>query len=55
MNINCWLANVQVEKVFGKMVHSEEALYGMSCFAQKKKPDWAAFHNNSNNEDKAKL
>ena len=46
----------QVEKVFGKMVHSEEALYGMSCFAQKKKPDWAAFHNNSNNgKDKAKL
>ncbi|ELR17110.1 enoylCoA hydratase/isomerase, putative [Acanthamoeba castellanii str. Neff] len=43
----------EVEKVFGKMVHSEEALYGMSCFAQKKKPDWAAFHNNE--KDKAKL
>ncbi len=34
----------EVEKVFNKMVHSPEALYGMSCFLQKQRPDWSAFH-----------
>jgi hypothetical protein len=47
------VVTVQVEKTFGKMVHSPEALYGMSCFAQKKKPDWSAFHND--NKEQAKL
>ena len=35
-----------VQKVFGKTVHSPEALYGMSCFVQKKKPDWTEFKAN---------
>lgn len=32
-----------VQKVFGETVHSPEAMYGMSCFVQKKKPDWTEF------------
>jgi len=35
-----------VQKVFGQTVHSPEALYGMSCFVQKKKPDWTEFKAN---------
>ncbi len=33
----------EVAKVFNKMVHSPEALYGMTCFVQKQQPDWSAF------------
>lgn len=36
-----------VQKVFGQTVHSPEALYGMSCFVQKKKPDWTEFTKSS--------
>lgn len=32
-----------VRKVFTQTVHSEEALYGISCFMQKQQPDWSAF------------
>jgi methylglutaconyl-CoA hydratase len=32
-----------VKKVFAATVQSEEAVYGMSCFIQKQKPDWASF------------
>jgi len=32
----------KVKQVFAQTVHSEEALYGISCFVQKQKPDWAA-------------
>ena len=31
----------KVKEVFAKTVHSEEALYGMSCFLQKQTPDWS--------------
>lgn len=37
----------EVEKVFQRMVQSEEAAYGIQCFAQRQKPDWIAFHNNT--------
>lgn len=32
-----------VAKVFGETIQSDEAMYGMSQFMQKKKPDWNAF------------
>jgi len=32
-----------VQKVFNDTVHSPEAMYGMGCFVQKKKPDWSEF------------
>jgi len=36
--------NVQhVQQVFKATVHSQEAMYGMSCFVQKKQPDWTEF------------
>jgi len=33
-----------VQRVFAESVHSSEAMYGIQCFAQKTKPDWAAFY-----------
>lgn len=33
-----------VQKVFARTVHSDEAMYGISCFLQKQRPDWAKFH-----------
>lgn len=35
-----------VQSVFMKTVHSEEALYGISCFMQRKKPDWTSVQSN---------
>jgi len=32
----------KVKQIFAQTVHSEEALYGISCFVQKQKPDWAS-------------
>eukprot|EP01121_Diplochlamys_sp_Union-15-3_P001203 TRINITY_DN11065_c0_g1_i1.p1 TRINITY_DN11065_c0_g1~~TRINITY_DN11065_c0_g1_i1.p1 ORF type:complete len:265 (-),score=36.81 TRINITY_DN11065_c0_g1_i1:108-902(-) len=32
-----------VSNVFQNSVHSAEALYGMQCFLQKKKPNWSEF------------
>jgi len=34
----------EVQKVFSRTVHSEEGIYGISCFVQKQKPDWIEFH-----------
>jgi len=34
----------QVEKVFKVTIQSNEAMYGMSCFMQRQKPDWTAFY-----------
>jgi len=31
-----------VKEVFANTVHSEEAMHGIACFAQKKKPDWCS-------------
>jgi len=33
-----------VKDVFMNTVHSDEAMYGISCFVQKKQPDWSSFH-----------
>lgn len=33
-----------VQKVFGEMIKSKEAQYGMRCFLKKEKPNWIAFH-----------
>jgi len=33
-----------VQQVFQKTVHSEEAMYGISCFLKKQTPDWTAVH-----------
>lgn len=31
----------QAQEVFDRTIKSEEAAYGVSCFLQKKKPDWS--------------
>lgn len=33
-----------VQKVFGETVHSEEAIHGISAFAQRTNPNWVEFH-----------
>ena len=34
----------KVKEVFAATVQSEEALYGMTCFMQRQKPDWSKFY-----------
>ena len=34
-----------VKNVFTTTVHSEEALYGISCFVSKQQPDWSSLNN----------
>eukprot|EP00008_Paramoeba_atlantica_P008620 CAMPEP_0201491610 /NCGR_PEP_ID=MMETSP0151_2-20130828/30455_1 /ASSEMBLY_ACC=CAM_ASM_000257 /TAXON_ID=200890 /ORGANISM="Paramoeba atlantica, Strain 621/1 / CCAP 1560/9" /LENGTH=102 /DNA_ID=CAMNT_0047878037 /DNA_START=638 /DNA_END=943 /DNA_ORIENTATION=+ len=33
----------EVKRIFREMMGSEEAMHGISSFAQKQKPDWAPF------------
>lgn len=42
------------QQVFSKTIHSEEALYGISAFAQKQKPDWVQFQQQQQ-QQKSKL
>jgi len=37
---------IYVKGVYEKMMQSEEALYGISSFSQKKVPDWSKFYSN---------
>ena len=36
-------SKIHVQSVFSKFIHSEEAMYGLSCFMQKTQPDWQSF------------
>eukprot|EP01102_Stenamoeba_stenopodia_P006064 TRINITY_DN1679_c0_g3_i1.p1 TRINITY_DN1679_c0_g3~~TRINITY_DN1679_c0_g3_i1.p1 ORF type:complete len:283 (+),score=56.34 TRINITY_DN1679_c0_g3_i1:62-910(+) len=44
-----------VKKAFEKTVQSEEAMYGMSCFIQKQKPNWPEFIQQQQKQPTSKL